>query len=113
LRVKRVVLVDGTIREYFRNRYTGQSLGTDRGVAEARMREWIAAQVPGRAIGGGSLDALITDYLRTDDFKTKQPSTQEFYRRYLDQLRTRFDAGEHDQPSMGRTVEARPPGSAG
>ena len=72
LRVKRVVLADGTSREYFRNRYTGQSLGSDRAVAEARMREWITAQVPGKAIGGGSLDALITDYLRTDDFKTKQ-----------------------------------------
>jgi hypothetical protein len=66
LRVKRHVLADGTRVEYFRNRYTGQSLGTDRAVAEARMREWMAAQVPAKAIGKGSLDALITDYLRTD-----------------------------------------------
>jgi integrase len=90
LHVKRVKRADGTIREYFSNRYTGQTLGTDRAVAEARMREWIAAQVPTRPIGRASLDALISDYLRTDDYRNLKPRTQEIYRLYLDQLRTRF-----------------------
>jgi integrase len=90
LRVKRHVLADGTRVEYFRNRYTGQSLGTDRAVAEARMREWMAAQVPSQPIGRASLDALITDYLRTDDYRNLKPRTQEIYRLYLEQLRGRF-----------------------
>jgi integrase len=90
LRVKRHVLADGTRIEYFRNRYTGQSLGTDRAIAEARMREWIDAQVPSRPVGKASLDALITDYLRTKAFANCKPGTQQFYRRYLDQLRSRF-----------------------
>jgi integrase len=92
LRVKRVVLADGSKREYFRNRYTGQSLGTDRAVAEARMREWIAAQVPTRPISRASLDALITDYSRTDDYRNLKPRTREIYRLYLEQLRARFGA---------------------
>jgi len=92
LKVTRVTTADGTIREYFRNRHTGENLGTDRAIAEARMEEWRNAQVPGKPVGHVSLNALITDYLRTDDYKSKKPRTREIYRLYLDQLRTRFGA---------------------
>jgi len=53
------------------------------------MREWLNAQVPGKPIGGTTLEALITHYLRTDAFKGLRSGTQDLYRRYLGQLRER------------------------
>jgi integrase len=92
LHVKRVKRKDGTVVEYFSNRKTGQSYGKDRAIAEARIHEWLDGQVPGKPIGGfRSLDALITDYLRTTAFtKDITPATQKFYRRYLELLRSKF-----------------------
>jgi len=92
LHVKRVKRADGTIREYYSNRKTGQSLGTDRASAEARIHEWLNAQVPSQAFGKATLDALIADYLRTTDFRQLAPRTQQLYRTYLEQLRARFAA---------------------
>jgi integrase len=54
------------------------------------MREYLVAQVPSKPVGKASLDALITDYMRHEKFTNKKLSTQQFYRRYLEQLRSRF-----------------------
>ena len=91
LKVTRAKLADGSTREYFFNRLTGEALGTDRAVAEARLGEQQAMDAirPGWS---ATLHELISDYLRTDAFKSKAPRTQEIYRLYLEQLRKRFGA---------------------
>lgn len=87
LNVARRKLADGSIRETFYNRATGESLGHDRASAEARMREPRSGPLPGM---GSTLGQLIADYLRTNAYKSRMPGTQALYRKYLDQLRNRF-----------------------
>lgn len=87
LKVSRKVNAKGQVVEYFRNQKTGENYGTDRAVAEARIAEWRAALVPSTSLTAGSLDALVADYYRTDEWKALKPRTQETYRTNLEQLR--------------------------
>lgn len=89
MKVTRAKLADGSIREYYFNRHTGEALGSDRAVAEARIdeRRSIDAIQPGQS---ATLNELITDYLRTDEFRSTAPRTQTLYRQYLDEIRRRF-----------------------
>lgn len=89
MKVTRATLADGSTREYYYDRQTGENLGSDRAVAEARIdeRRSIDAIQPGH---GATIDRLITDYLRTDEFRSTAPRTQKLYRQYLDEIRRRF-----------------------
>ena len=93
LNVARRRLADGSIREHYYDRRTGENLGSDRAVAEARLAECHAIEAirPG---WNATLGELITDYLRTNAFKSKAPGTQVIYKQYLDQLHKRFGAAK-------------------
>ena len=94
LKVHRRQRGDGSSREYFYNSQTGDAYGSDRAIAEARFAEWTGAQVPGRAIGGPTLDDAIVAYYATKigkhAYQTRKPRTREIYRLYLEQLRARM-----------------------
>jgi integrase len=87
LNVARKKLADGSIREYFYDRNTGENLGTDRAIAQARIDERATSQPVGPT---STLGHLIAEYQRTDAFRSKAPRTREIYSLYLGQLRERF-----------------------
>ena len=89
LNVTRARLADGSIREYYYNRRTGENLGCDRAIAEARLEEKRAIEAirPGWS---ATLAELITDYLHTDEYRRTALRTQKLYRQYLDEIRDRF-----------------------
>ena len=102
LNVARKKLADGSIREYFYDRSTGENLGTDRAIAQARIDERAAP----RAVGPTStLGHLIAEYQRTDAFKSKAPRTREIYSLYLGQLRDRFGAARVEDVAHPQWVE--------
>ena len=78
---------DGTEQEYFYDRKTKAFLGHDRAAA-------IAAVKPPEQRGSedaNSMGFLITRYLARPEFKTNlAPRTQNLYRGYLNEMRTRY-----------------------
>jgi integrase len=87
LNVARKRLRDGTVREYFYDRASGLFLGNERDEAEAKVRE----ATPAVPADPGTVGSLITRYLARPEFRTKlAPRTQELYRGYLEEMRSRY-----------------------
>ena len=78
-------LADGSTREYFYDRQSGNFLGHDRAAALARVAP-LEALAPS-AVALGSLSALIIEYKQSDRYTRLKPRTRELYRGYLDQMR--------------------------
>ena len=87
--------------EYFYDRRTGRPLGHDRVAALRETRSSDYAEAP-----KDTFDYLITRYLSRPEFRLKlAPRTQQLYRGYLDEMRTRwgdlpfraFDAGSVEE----------------
>ena len=66
-------------------------------LAETESGKGAAPPKDRRAFGSGSFGALVSDYLASGDFRQKKASTQDTYRRVLEQL----------QPGMGTSRQAR------
>jgi hypothetical protein len=99
LNIVRKRRVDGSYVEYFYDRRTGRPLGHDR---VAALREIRASEGAAAPASKDTFDYLITRYLSRPEFRVKlAPRTQQLYRTYLDEMRTRwgdlpfraFDAG--------------------
>ncbi len=101
LNVVRKRRADGSYVEYFYDRRTGRPLGHDRVAALRETRSSDYAEAP-----KDTFDYLITRYLSRPEFRLKlAPRTQQLYRGYLDEMRTRwgdlpfraFDAGSVEE----------------
>lgn len=79
-------LADGTVRTYFYHRRTRQRLPDDQTspefAAALKMAEESATVTPGR-----SLDAVISQFLASAEFKRLKPQSQKLYRIMLDKIR--------------------------
>ena len=102
LNVVRKRRVDGSCVEYFYDRSTGKPLGHDRVAALRAIQASAAVEAPAK----DTFDYLITRYLSRPEFRLKlAPRTQQLYRAYLDEMRTRwgdlpfraFDAGSIEE----------------
>ncbi|MDO5613621.1 MAG: tyrosine-type recombinase/integrase [Paracoccus sp. (in: a-proteobacteria)] len=81
-------LADGTVREYFYHRATGEPLPGTYGSAEFLAAYVEAEKVKPKDVG--NINALIRDYLQSLKFEKKRDSTQREYKRMLLEIEKRF-----------------------
>jgi integrase len=88
LNVARKKRPDGSVVTYYYDRATGKPLGTDREAAAQRIAPPDNPSVPEDS---NTFSWLISRYLARPEFKTTlAPKTQQLYRGYLDEMRTRY-----------------------